>query len=180
MDVSTLHIVTENLAEWLSEITQGDLRHPTPFPGRDIGDLYLHLIDRNIVITAGLTHKATHQRVQPDPSRRSALDTPSNHYGGGFEELYRQTARQMEKAFASVTSAELRHRIGGVDLDAGTVYDKQISETVIHTWDLAQAMGFDYHPSPEIARSVLTTLQESPLDHADTAWECALKMSGRA
>jgi len=89
------------------------------------------IIDHNIVITAELTHVATHLRVQPDSSRRSTLNTPANHYGGGFEELYRQTARQMEKGFTSVTSAELRYRIDGIDLDAATVYDKQISEKVI-------------------------------------------------
>lgn len=61
----------------------------------------------------------------------------------------------------------LRHRsdaarLDGIDLDAGTAHNKQISETVIHTCDFARAMGFDYHPPPVIERRVLTTLQEPP------------------
>ncbi|WP_072806825.1 maleylpyruvate isomerase family mycothiol-dependent enzyme [Rhodococcoides yunnanense] len=179
MDVSTLHTVTENLAEWLSEVTQGDLRQPTPVPAQDVGDLYLHLIDRNIVIAAGLTHEAVPKRLQSDPIRRSALDTPIYLHGGGLEERYRQTARRMESAFASVSSAELRYCIDGVDLEAGAVYEKQISETVIHTWDLGQAMGFDYRPDDEVARRILTTLQEPPLADADAVWACALRISGR-
>ncbi|WP_372027960.1 maleylpyruvate isomerase N-terminal domain-containing protein (plasmid) [Rhodococcus sp. NyZ502] len=60
MDVSMLHTVTENLAGWLSEVTHGDLRQQTPVPAWDVGDLYVHLIDRNIAITAGLTHQVVH------------------------------------------------------------------------------------------------------------------------
>lgn len=76
----------------------------------------------------------------------------------------------MEKSLTSATSAELHYRIDDIDLDAETVYNKQISEKVIHTWDLAQEMRLDHHPPPEIARRALTTLQDPPLDHADTAW----------
>lgn len=179
MDVSMLHTVTENLAEWLSEVTQGDLRQPTPVPAWDVGDLYLHLIDRNIVVATGLAHQARHVPAHGDSSRRSALDTSANIYGGGFEELYRQSARQTEDAFASISSSELRYCIDGVDLDAGAVYDKHVSDTVIHTWDLAQAMGFDYRPTAEVAHRILTALQKSPIDNVDSVWACALRMSGR-
>lgn len=86
----------------------------------------------------------------------------------------------MEKGFTSVSSAELHYRIDDINLDAETAYNKQISEKVIHTWDLAQEMRLDHHPPPEIARRALPTLQNTPHDHADTAWECAIKMSGRA
>jgi len=179
MDVSMLHTVTENLAGWLSEVTHGDLRQQTPVPAWDVGDLYVHLIDRNIAITAGLTHQVVHVPHQVDSSRRSALDTSANIYGGGFEELYRQTARRAEEAFISVSSAELRYCIDGVDLDAGAIYDKHVSDTVIHTWDLAQAMGFDYRPAAEVAHRTLTVLQKSPIENVDSVWASALRMSGR-
>ena len=65
MDVSMLHTMTENLAEWLSEVTQGDLRQPTPVPAWDVGDLYLHLIDRNIVIAAHRPPTPSAQRHDP-------------------------------------------------------------------------------------------------------------------
>ena len=54
MDVSTLHAATETLAEFLSEVTQGDLRQSTPVPAWDVGDLYLHLIGRNSDIAAAV------------------------------------------------------------------------------------------------------------------------------
>ncbi|AKE01449.1 hypothetical protein XU06_31735 (plasmid) [Rhodococcus erythropolis] len=179
MDVSMLHTVTENLAGWLSEVTHGDLRQQTPVPAWDVGDLYVHLIDRNVAIAAELTHQAAHVPPPVDSSRRAALDSSANIYGGGFEELYRQTARQTEDAFASVSPAELRYCIDGVDLDAGAIYDKHVSDTVIHTWDLAQAMGFDYRPAVEVAQRILTVLQKSPIGNVDSVWASALRMSGR-
>ncbi|WP_411194358.1 maleylpyruvate isomerase family mycothiol-dependent enzyme [Rhodococcus erythropolis] len=179
MDISTLHTATENLAEWLSEVTQGDLGQPTPVPDRDVGDLYLHLIERNTSITSVLTTETEPLRSQTHPMCRSTLDVFTNLYGGGFEELYRQTARQTEDAFASTPSSVLRCCIDGVDLDAGALYEKHVSETVIHTWDLAQAMGFDYLPAAEVAHRILTALQKPPLGNADAVWECALRLSGR-
>lgn len=179
MDVSMLHTVTEDLAGWLSEITQGDLGQPTPVPARDVGDLYLHIIDRNLVVAAGLTHQPVHVPVQGHALRRPTLDTSVDLYGGGFERLYRRTARQTEDGFASVSSAESRYCIDGVDLDACAVYDKHVSDTVIHTWDLTQAMGFDYRPSAEVAQRIWQSLQKSPIEDADTVWACALRMSGR-
>ena len=179
MDVSMLHTVTENLAGWLSEVTHGDLRQQTPVPAWDVGDLYVHLIDRNVAITAGLTHQAVHVPPPVDSSRRAALDSSANIYGGGFEELYRQTARQTEDAFASVSSAELRYCIDGVDLEAGAIYDKHVIDTVIQTWDLAQAMGFDYRPAVEVAQRILTVLQKLPIENVDSVWASALRMSGR-
>lgn len=45
VEVSTLHSVTEDLAGYLSEVTQGDLRSPTHLAGCDIGDLYVDLLN---------------------------------------------------------------------------------------------------------------------------------------
>lgn len=179
MDISALHTATENLAEWLSEVTQGDLGQPTPVPDQDVGDLYLHLIERNTSITSVLTTETEPLRQHAHLMCRSALDVSTNLYGGGFEELYRQTARQTEDAFASIPSSGLGYCIDGVDLDAGAIYERHVNETVIHTWDLAQAMGFDYLPAAEVAHQIRTALQKPPLENADTVWECALRLSGR-
>ncbi|MBT1254354.1 maleylpyruvate isomerase family mycothiol-dependent enzyme [Rhodococcus erythropolis] len=179
MDISALHTATENLAEWLSEVTQGDLGQPTPLPDRDVGDLYVHLIERNTGITTVLTAETRPVRSRAHPMRRSALDVSANLYGGGFEELYRQTAQQTEGAFASIPSPALRYCIDGAELDASALYEKHVSETVIHTWDLAQAMGFDYLPASDVTHQVLTTLQKSPPESVDAVWEYALRMSGR-
>lgn len=177
MDVSVLHAATECLAEYLSEVTQGDLGQSTPVPGRDIGDLYLHLIDRNITVTAALMPESAPS--QAGATSRSSLDASVNVYGGGFEERYRRTALQVEDAFGSVSAADVRCRIDGVEMEAGAMYDQQVSETVIHTWDLAHAMGLTFHPPLQVALRILKTLEEQSIEDVDAVWESALRMSGR-
>ncbi|MDJ0363287.1 maleylpyruvate isomerase family mycothiol-dependent enzyme [Rhodococcus sp. H29-C3] len=179
MDVSTLHTVAEDLAEHLSEMTSGDFKQPTPVPGKDVGALYLHLIDQNVVLTAALANAPTPQRQQTDPSVRANLPAAANLYGGGFETRYRQTAHILEDAFATILVAEELHRIDGVDREASTIYDQQVSDTVIHTYDLARAMGIDYRPPADIAYRVLKSLQKSPLTDPDASWDCALRLSQR-
>ncbi|KZF09426.1 MAG: maleylpyruvate isomerase family mycothiol-dependent enzyme [Rhodococcus sp. (in: high G+C Gram-positive bacteria)] len=177
MDVSVLHTATECLAEYLSEVTQGDLGQSTPAPGRDIGDLYLYLIDRNITVAAALMPDSAQSQV--GLTSRSALDASVNVYGGGFEERYRRSALQMEDAFASVSDADVRCRIDGVEIEAGAMYDQQVSETVIHTWDVAHALGLTFHPPLEVAHRILKTLEEQSIEDVDAVWESALRMSGR-
>ncbi len=76
MDISALHTATENLAEWLSEVTQGDLGQPTPVPDQDVGDLYLHLIERNTSITSVLTTETEPLRQHAHLMCRSASTSP--------------------------------------------------------------------------------------------------------
>ncbi|MCC8928836.1 maleylpyruvate isomerase family mycothiol-dependent enzyme [Rhodococcus sp. I2R] len=180
MDVSTLHAATETLAEFLSEVTQGDLRQSTPVPAWDVGDLYLHLIGRNSDIAAAVAQESVVlDPLRADAIARSDLDASANLYGGGFEERYRQAARRMEYAFASVSDAELRINMDDVDVTVGAVYENQVNETVLHTWDLASAMGFSYQPASDVARRIVESMLQSPLGDVDAIWHCALRMSGR-
>ncbi|ORI19394.1 hypothetical protein BJD99_04165 [Rhodococcus sp. 1163] len=180
MDVTTLHTATEVLAEYLSEVTHGDLRQLTPLATWDIGDLYVHLIDQNIDTVAGLVNKALVNEGPPaEKITRSALEVSAHLYGGGYEERYRRTARRVEEAFAAVADAESTYVVGELHLAASAWYEEQVNETVIHTWDLTEAMGFTYRPTADVALRVLKTQPEPPLEDIDAAWEAALRKSGR-
>lgn len=178
MDISALHTATENLAEWLSEVTQGDLGQPTPVPDQDVGDLYLHLIERNTSITSVLTTETEPLRQHAHLMCRSARR---------LHEFVWRRVRGAVPADCPADRGRLRihpffwigYCIDGVDLDAGAIYERHVNETVIHTWDLAQAMGFDYLPAAEVAHQIRTALQKPPLENADAVWECALRLSGR-
>ncbi|BCK52995.1 maleylpyruvate isomerase family mycothiol-dependent enzyme [Nocardia wallacei] len=174
MDVSTLHTVTEELAGYLSEATQGDLRSATPVPGRDVGDLYVHLIAQNTAVTAALV-----TADQPRPSMsRATLEASLNLHGGGLEGLYRRTAQKARDAFASVPSADRRCQFNGVETDAATLYETHISTTLLHTWDLTHALGLPYRPDAAIAARVLRNFPIPP-EGIDTAWAGVLGLSGR-
>ena len=179
MDVSTLYTVTEELAAYLSEVTAGDLKRATPVPGRDIGDLYVHLIDQNAAVAGGLENGVAARDRQRDAMSRTTLAASVNLYGGGFEVLYRRTAEDVRAAFGSVRSADQRYSINGAEIDAQTLYERQIRDAVLHTWDLAYALELPYRPEAELALRILRTLQEPPGGDNETAWEGVLGLSGR-
>ncbi|MGC4191111.1 MAG: hypothetical protein QM589_08090 [Thermomicrobiales bacterium] len=158
MDVSTLHTLTEDLAAFLSEVTAGDLRQPTSFGAKDLGDLYLDLIGQHVSLASAITGKPIPRGQWPDPLDRAALDTPQDYdYGSGFETGYRATARLMEHAFASTPNPGLPVRVDGLpeDIDLAPLYELQISRTIVQTWDIARMLGLPYQPATEVARRAL-------------------------
>lgn len=161
-------------------MTHGDLRQPTPFNSWDIGDLYVHLIDQSVTIAVGLARRTNNDGFsRTDTITRQALEVSANLYGGGYEERYRRIAALAEDAFASVDEKDREYIIGGVALSARAWYDKHVDETVVHTWDLAQAMGFAYQPPVDMVFEVLRTLPEPSRDDVESAWDAALRRSGR-
>ena len=191
MDTSTLHTVTDELAALLSEVTQGDLVHRTPCASWDVGDLYLHLMDQNIRVAAAIASETVSQGHWTDLMDRAALGASLDLYGGGLDVGYRQTAQLMENAFASVAASNRRYRMDGLheDVEVAALYEMQVSNAVIHTWDIAQALGFSYQPAPDVAWRVPRAMLSRPagtsgnsavsLDGSDV-FGCVLKLSGRA
>ncbi|ONM49902.1 maleylpyruvate isomerase N-terminal domain-containing protein [Nocardia donostiensis] len=161
MDVLLLHTLTEDLASFLSEVTLGDLGCPVPCSARDVGDLYLHLVDQNVSVATAITGEVDPRGRQVDPMDPTSLGALDRRYHGsaGLEVGYRWTARLMENAFASVTDTSRRCRVAavGADVDVARLYEEQIRNTVIHTWDIAQALGLPYQPAPGVIRRVLWT-----------------------
>jgi hypothetical protein len=198
VDVSTLHALTEDLAGFLSEVTQGELRRATPGAAGDIGDLYLHLISQNVAVATAITGEEVPRSRLPEAMDRVSLDASVDLFGScGLETGYRQTAHLMENAFARTTGGSQVCRINDHQSKGGivTLYETQVGATVIHTWDIAEALGFSYQPSPLIARQILrsstllaTQQPDARADNTqtgsrtlddDTIFECVLRLSGR-
>ena len=192
VDVAALHALTEELAAFLSEVSVGDLASPTPVLG-DLGDLYLHLTDQNLQVAEALMGRTIPHGERHAVKGRAALGRGADPDGGcGLEAGYRQTARLVERAFASPADGangyELTSLEGAGAVDLTTLYDIQVSRTVVHTWDIAQALGLPYRPSPSIVLRVLKTavlaaphvLHDGarPADDADR-FHCALTLLGR-
>jgi hypothetical protein len=193
MDVSTLHVLTEDLAGFLSELTRSELERPTSWANGDVGDLYLHLIDRNLSVTAAITGEEIPRGQWPDPTDRASLeDFLDPYYGGGLEAGYRRTARLMENAFASATDGNVLLHLKGLagEVDIETLHELQISDTVLNTWDIAQVLGFSYRPARNITLRILQTMvlgaarprqaaEHQAIDDVDL-FEGVLKLSRRS
>lgn len=164
VDVSTLRAVTEDLAGFLSEVTGGDLGRPTPWIDRDVGDLYLHLLAQNLSIAADLTGGPIPRGEWPDPRDRAGLDAAVNDHGGGLEVGYRCTARLLTDAFGSAPDRDLSRGRAQIreEIDVPARYETQISTTVLHSWDLARALGLPYQPAAGVSQRVLRAIVMSP------------------
>lgn len=191
MDTSTLRAVTEELAALLSEVTHGDLGRRVPGAFRDVGDLCLHLVDQNIRVAAAIAGEMAWPSHRTDPMDRATLAASLDFYGGGLEAEYRQTAQFMVSAFASVTAGSRLCRMDGLydDVEVAELYEIQVSSSVVHAWDIAQALGFSYQPAPDVASRTLRSILSRPdsirgnsgtsLDPSDILG-CVLELSRRA
>ncbi len=196
MDVSVLHTLTEDLAAFLSEVTLGDLTCAVPCTAGDVGDLYLCLVDRSLTVATAITGDEITPGQWNGPTGRAALAASADgcHGGAGLEVGYRRAARLMENAFAAATATSrlARPQAPSAEADVAFLYEEQISSTVLHTWDIAQALDLPYRPAPDITQRMLrnavllrTTQPESStgtwsteIDNA-RAFDCMLTLSHR-
>lgn len=154
-----LHILTEDLAAFLSEVTQSDLECAVPCSAGDLGDLYLQLVQQNVDVATALTGEAALHERWVGPRDRAALDASVDPYYGGaaLETGFRWAAGLVEDAFGSSTDPARLCRPKGAEasIDVATLYEEQIRSVVIHTWDVAQALGFPYRPAPDVTERIL-------------------------
>lgn len=160
MDTAKLHSVIEEFASYLSELSEGDLRRPTPCTGWDVDDLCSHMVEENIAFGAGVAGKTVRPLTRHEPEARQHRESA----GSAWEQKYLETALYMENSFAAVQGPSELRKVAGLpgERAVDALYEMQICDSVIHTWDLTQALGFTYDPAPEVADLVLRRMQEIP------------------
>lgn len=124
----------EEFASYLSEVTDGDLWAPTPCSAWAIEDLYQHMLEMNAAL-AGVPVPASAGPGWPGDGHRDTM--------------YRRIARSAVSALAVATAA---------------ARGRYIADTLIHTWDLARALEFDFDVPGEgtlsIARAAIRRVSE--------------------
>jgi uncharacterized protein (TIGR03086 family) len=150
MSIAILHTLTEEFASYLPAVTDDDLKRPTPCVGWSVGDLYEHVVEEN----GKFGHAA------------SGLPVPQGAMAGngGLEDVYRESARYLERSFAANEDPERLGEVAGVPgaRRVAELLMMQIADTLIHTWDLTQGLGLGYEPRPEIAELVLRLMRMVP------------------
>lgn len=84
MDVSAPHILTEDLAEFLPEVTESDLRRPAPGSTGTLCDRYLQLIDQNLDVAEAITGQSIPQKLRADRPDRASLGTVADFSENAF------------------------------------------------------------------------------------------------
>jgi uncharacterized protein (TIGR03086 family) len=144
MNLALLNEVTEEFASYLSEVTDGDLAVATPCAQWTVQDLYHHVLEANTRLGAALDSQA----LPPAPRGGCALR----------ETIYRDSARYAADALASSVDIGTRAEVPG-GRAGGDLFESHLASTLIHTWDLTQAIQIDFDlPDPRAIEIAVTFL----------------------
>lgn len=159
-DYRSLHRHALELARpYLAGVDGPALGRPTPCAGWDLGTLLAHVVGQHYGFAAAVTdgdappEAYAHRPVTPG---RAAAD-------------WQESADLLVAAFAAAPP-DRPVRLVEVSPDqrfpAGAVVAFQLLDTVMHTWDLAAALGADFVPDPELASTMLPLARLIPQGEA--------------
>lgn len=124
-------------------VRPADLRRPTPCTGWDLRALLEHMVGQNHGFAAAVEGSADHAAFAP-----RALD---EH---GIAAAWEASAARVAEAFAAAP-AERDVRLVEISEErpypAATALGFHLLDTVVHTWDVAVALGRDFRPDAEVA-----------------------------
>ena len=112
---------------------------PSPCSDWDVQKLAEHML-----LVAGLSvASARKETFEPEPFVR---DT--------WQDRYAELAVELIDAWAEPGAMEGTTRSGKIEMDAQTAAAITLQELVLHGWDLAAAVGYDYEPPAEVSAAV--------------------------
>lgn len=134
MDIALLNEASEDFAAYLSEVTDGDLTARTPCALWTIDNLYHHMLELNVQLCQAFDHQSS----------------PPTAPGGCLlrETIYRDSARYTADALAHPSDPIPAGRMP-TPFRARSPEDRfelHLTNTLVHTWDLAQATQIDFAP----------------------------------
>lgn len=156
MDITLFEQAADEFSAYLSEVTDGglgdgDLSLPTPCEMWTLGDLYRHMVDENIKLGQAVS---THGSF---PAQRSWCFQPDVIYRDSV--LYLVDA--MAKAAVISDIGPVHGPFGALSLE--DTFDLHLASTLIHTWDIAMAIDFDFdRPGERILEITLSSMRRLP------------------
>ena len=138
-DLRDLHRQALELADaQLADPTPADLTRATPCEGWSLSDLLAHMIGQHRgFATAVRDGDARVDAYAPVPFDRAA---------------WRDSVTDLIAAFAGadLDGAVIERELAPMPLPTRRVLAAQVIDTVVHTWDIAQARGTDFVPPAEL------------------------------
>ncbi|SMD20529.1 TIGR03086 family metal-binding protein [Lentzea albidocapillata] len=134
----------DRLAGLVRNVTDGDLKAPTPCPSYTVGDLLDHVGGLSVAFTM------------------AALKTPLEGSGSGdasrlpldFRESIPRRLTELATAWRAPEAWEGMTRAGGVDLPGEVAGAVALDEIVLHGWDLAKATGQPFEVDEDLLQVV--------------------------
>ncbi len=165
-------------------VTPGQLSAATPCAEYDARALINHWV---LYTSHGLEHRARRTELPEELLKRDFAAEP------GWADAY---AAQLDRAAAAWADPEAWQGeidLGGTAMPAAQIFALNLTELVLHGWDVAGATGQEFHCPPRTAEAVLGVVTEFAdvyrqyqgfaepvgVDAAACAFDRALALSGR-
>jgi len=167
----------------VDRITDADLGRPTPCAAWDLRHLLEHMVGPHVgFATVVRTGQADAIAYRPVPFTAAS---------------WRASVDDLVTAFAG---ADLTAKVVEVELHPthplpiAVLVQAQFLDTVVHTWDVAAALGARYEPAPDVVAAVLAIAEPIPdderrdrpgaafahaVDAGPTTWSRTLALLGR-
>lgn len=127
-----------------------DLNRPTPCVDWSLADLLAHMIGQ---------HRGFAQAVRE-------LDAPPSAYRPvSFDRsAWQDSVRELLDAFADadLTASAVAVELAPTPLQIGRLVAAQLIDTVVHTWDIAQAVRVDFTPPADLLAAVAAIAEAIP------------------
>ena len=168
----------------IGHVQSAQLHQPTPCTDWDLRTLLNHTI---LWTAYSAEQRAYGQSVAEDLMNKDFAADP------GFAKDYQVQAARAVKAWSDPQAWAGDRGVMGNDTPAQDIAAMLIAEMVLHSWDIAEATGQEYHCSKELAEAVLETVEANaemfrqyqgfgaivPVPDDADAFDRALSLSGR-
>jgi uncharacterized protein (TIGR03086 family) len=174
-------------SEYVTGIGDEALGSPTPCAGWDLGALLAHMVGQHHGFAAAV-------RDGDAPVEAYAPRDVTGRIAAEWQE-------SVDVLLAAFATADLDRPVRLVEistdrrLPAGVAVSFQLLDTVVHTWDVATALGAEFGPDPELASTTLALARLVPQGDgrlrpgaafapvvtaaSDDDWTQALALTGR-
>ncbi|MQY04916.1 TIGR03086 family metal-binding protein [Actinomadura macrotermitis] len=125
------------VAGLLADVTDEQLKGPTPCPGYTLGDL----IDHVGGLSQALVHSARKEPKEERPGDASRLPA-------GWREEFAGRLDGLAEAWRDPAAWDGMTQAGGLDLPGAVVATVALNELVVHGWDVARATGRPWTAEP--------------------------------
>jgi uncharacterized protein (TIGR03086 family) len=153
-DSESHRIVVEQSIATVSAVAPADLNRPTPCAGWDLAELLRHMVAQ---------HRGFATALRGDGRDLSAWTLPET--GAEALELHASTAAEVLAAFEDVEPEQpvwLPELTTEAPFAADRVRGFHLIDYVVHTWDVARAVGHDYDLDPRAEAAALRIAFEVP------------------
>lgn len=133
------------LAGLVRNVSDGDLKAPTPCPEYTVGDLLDHINGLSLAFIMAAKKTPLEGAGPSGDAARLPLD---------FRESMPERLHELAQAWRAPEAWEGMTAAGGVDLPGDVAAAVALDEIVLHSWDLARATGQPFEVAPDLLEIV--------------------------